>query len=420
MNLMKTLFKVLALGLFMTAAGIISGSAQTEECADLAACFEKYKAERKKTCGQRAEAVRLGKLIIEKFGADELNKEVINYVKGDVPKLETGDARCKMETRYNEGFKNKQWADFFAVSKELMNAEANSPLGLDLLLTHVSVGYDRAAVDKDDNYNNETLNYAKTALQKLESGQASKTGNYGVYVPFKSKENAQSWMYYIVGWLNYNKLNNKKEGVAYLYKSTTIGTENKNDISIYTSIGTFYFDEAARLDAEYRKVRQANNNEENDESKRLLGLARANADRGIDAFGRARKIATDSKAKPQVVEAINKTLTDLYKFRFNIAPEAKTPELESYVSKLISQSMPDPATEVTPVVEEVKPTTTGATTTAPVTNTATTATTSTMNRERTVTTNTTDATDAKTKTSNTTTKAKTPAKKPVIKKKGTR
>ena len=50
-----------------------------------------------------------------------------------------------------------------------------------------------------------------------------------------------------------------------------------------------------------------------EDTKKLLGLARANADRGIDAFGRAVKAATTPAAKT----GLTKTLTDLYKFRFN-------------------------------------------------------------------------------------------------------
>jgi hypothetical protein len=401
---MKTLFKFLVLGTLLTTFGALSAFAQEE---DLATAFNRYKAEKKKPCGERDTALATAKMIIEKFGGDVLNKEVIDYVKTDSAKIAKDDPLCKRNTAYNKAYTDKDWAKFISLSKEIIAQEGDSQLAFDVALTLVSVGYNRSAIDKNDAYSNDTLNYARTALQKLNSGTTSK--QYGVFEPFKTKESAQSWMNYIIGYYT-NKAaatdpTKKKEALGYFYKSTLVGMDNKNDVSIYTNIGTWYFDEAARLDKEYRDIRAANNNTDTDEGKAKLALARGYADRGIDAFGRARQIATANKAAPKAIEAINKTLTDLYKFRFNIAADAKTPNLESYVSGLLSKPMPDPSTDVTPVIEEVKPvtTTTSTTTTTPATNAATT------NSTKTPATNTA-----------TTTKPTTPVKKPVTKKKGTR
>lgn len=412
MILMKTLFRVLVLGILLTAFSALTFAQEP----DLATLFEKFKGEAKAPCGQRDAALATGKTIVEKFGSDELNKEVIAFVQKRMATIEKEDPVCKRNARYDSTFKAKDWGSFFTVSKEIINAETDTGLDLDVMLTAVSVGYDRAVVDKVDTYNNDTLSFAKTALQKIESGKASKTGKWGVFVPFNTKDNAQSWMNYIIGWEMYYKMNQKKDALGYLYKSTQIGTEKKNDTVIYTNIGTYYFDEAIRLDTEYRDKRKANNNEDNDETKALLALARGTADRAIDAFGRAYKIASaDTKTPPAYKTGLYKTLTDLYKFRFNLAPDAKTPDLDKYVADLVAKPMPDPATAVTPVIEEVKPaaTTTTSTTTTPTTSTTTTATTT---KPVTPATTTTKATT----TTTTATKPATTVKKPVTKKKGTR
>jgi hypothetical protein len=412
---MKTLFKFLVLGTLLTTFGALSAFAQEK---DLATLFEEFKQQRKAPCGQRDTALATGKTILEKFGNDTDNAEVIKFVRDNVGKIEKEDPACKQSTAqasaYNDSYKAKDWPKFISTSKEIITREGDSPLGFDVMLTLVSVGYNRSAVDKNDAFSNDTLNYAKIALQKLNAGTSSKT--YGVFEPFKTKESAQSWMNYIIGYYT-NKAaatdpTKKKEALGYFYKSTLIGMDNKNDVSIYTNIGTWYFDEAATLDKKYRDIRAANNNTETDEAKGYLALARGYADRGIDAFGRARQIAIANKATPKAIEAINKTLTDLYKFRFNIAATAPTPDLEKYVSALIAKPMPDPSTDVTPVIEEVKPatTTTSTTTTTPATNAATTNTTKTP-----ATTKDTPATNTAT-----TTKPTTPVKKPVTKKKGTR
>jgi hypothetical protein len=409
MILMKTLFKVLVLAILLTAFSALTFAQEP----DLATLFEKFKGEAKAACGQRDAALVTGKLIIEKFGADELNKDVIAFVKKKMAAIEKEDPRCKLNDRYNNAYKTKDWANFFTASKEIMAAEGDSPLGFDVLLTNASVGFNRADVDKIDTYNADTLNYAKTALQKLDAGKTTPT--FGVFEPFKTKESAQTWMNYIVAYMMYEKMNQKKEALPYYYKATQIGTEKKNEVAIYIKIGKFYLDEAARYDGEYRKAHaadKANNVEDTEETKKLLGLGRANADRAIDAFGRARKFAIDNKAAKAAIDDYTKTLADLYRFRFNLAPDAKTPDLEPYVSGLTSKPMPNPATEITPVVEEVKP----AATTSTTPTTPTTPTTATTTKPTTTPTTTT----TKETTTATTTKPKTPVKKPVTKKKGTR
>lgn len=417
---MKTLFRVLALGILMAAFTSLTFAQDQEP--DFPTLFDKFKKELKSPCGQRDAALVTGKLIVEKFGNDELNKDVIEWVKGKMADIVKDDPGCKRNQRYDAAYKDKKWSDFFAVSKEIMAAEGDSPLALDIMLTLVSVGYNRTSVDKNDTFNNETLSYAKMALQKIEAGKTSKTTKWGVFEPFNTKEAAQSWMNKIIGYILYNKQDQKKDGLSYFFKSTQVGSENKNDVSIYVNIGNYYFGEAASLDEKYRAARAANNNTDNDESKALLGLARGYADRGIDAFGRALSIAKTNKAKQADIDSISKTLTDLYKFRFNIAPDAKTPDLDSYVSGLTSKPMPDPSTQVTPVVEEVKPTTT-TTSTTPTTTTPTpsttkpSTTTSTTNKQPMSSATTGTTTEA---TTATTTKPKTTVKKTVIKKKGTR
>jgi len=423
MILMKTLFKVLALGMFLTMLGVMSAFAQQPSLEEL---FNKYKLERREPCGKRGPAVETGKKIIELYGSDELNKEIIDYVKKDVAKIEEADPGCKAIDEYNASYKAKDWPKFSTLSKQLIAKEGNSPLALDIMLTLVSVGYDQA-VAKVDTYNNDTLNYAKQAIQRIEAGGTSSTGNWGTYNGFKTKTfpdgktNSLNWMNYIIGYVNYYRLgatdaSKKKEGLVYLYKSTLVNGENKNDISIYRNIGNWYFDQAATLDEQIRAIRAGITTADTEENKTKLAdanaklaLAKGFADRAIDAFGRGRQIAVSTKDTKNI-DSITKKLGDLYRFRFNLAPDAKTPELEGYVSNLLAKPMPDPSTEVTPVVEEVKPTTTSTTpTTTPATNVKTSTTTTPSKQPTSATTN-----------ANTATTTKTPVKKPVTKKKGTR
>jgi hypothetical protein len=205
-------------------------------------------------------------------------------------------------------------------------------------------------------------------------------------------------------------MNQQKDALSYLYKSSQIGTEKKNDTTIYTNIGKYYFDEAVRLDTEYRDKRKANNNQDNDETRALLALARGTADRASDAFGRAYRIAAADPKLATLKTNVAKTLTDLYKFRFNLA-DAKQADIDKYVADLVAKPMPDPASAVTPVVEAT-PTPTTTTTSTTTTSTPTPTTTTTPTPAATTTTTPTPKTTPTTKTTTT-------VKKPV-KKKGTR
>jgi hypothetical protein len=313
--------------------------------------FASYKELKKCECGNKDGTISLGKEIIEKYQKDELNVDVIEFIKKDLAKIEKDEPICRRNNRYDFSYKTKNWGEFYAVSKEIIEQDNDQGLVLDVMLTLVSVGYNRATVDKIDTYNTDTLYFAKKAIQQIESGTKSKTGKLGVFEPFNNKGNALSWMNYIIGWEMYDKMNQKNiDSLSYLYKSTQTGNEKKNDISIYVKIGNYYFDEALRLDGEYRKKLSANNNEDNDETKSLLALARGTTDRAIDAFGRAYKIAVNSKLKTNAIDAIKKNLDDFYRFRFNLQPEVKPEGVEIYVEKLISQPMPDPTTKVEPVL----------------------------------------------------------------------
>jgi hypothetical protein len=409
---MKTLFRVLALGIFLTAFSALTFA--QEQKPDLAVLFDQFKKEgppAKTKCPGRSAALVTGKKIVELYGTDPLNQEVIKFVKDRMAAIEKEDPVCERNNAYNDAFKSKNWANVFTTGKAVIAGEGDSPVALDVMLDLVSVGYDRAAVDKNDTFNSETLSLAKTALQKIESGKTSGTGKYGVFVPFNNKDAAQSWLNYIIGWQMYNKLNQKKEALPYLYKATLISNEKKNDTSIYTNIGTYYFDEAVALDAKYREMRKANNNEDTDETKALLALARGTADRAADAFGRAYKIAAADPKLATLKTNVAKTLTDLYKFRFNMA-DAKQADVDKYISDLVAKPMPDPGTAVTPVVEQVNTATTTSSTSTP-TTTTTPATTVSNTTKTTTTTTTNKATTA-------TTNKATTVKKPVTKKKGTR
>jgi tetratricopeptide (TPR) repeat protein len=317
-----------------------------------------FRTEMKQTCGNRDEAISLGKFMLDKFREDlkdELNVEVLEFIKKRTEAIEKEDGLCRRVSSYcnpklPKTVKNRR--DFFNSAKEIINTEGDTPAVLDIMLDLVSVGYDLAIVDKDDTFNQETLDYAKTAIQRIEAGQTSSTKKWGVFVPFSTKENALSWMNYVIGWTLFNKQNQQREALGYFFKAIQTG-EKKKDIGIYTTLGKYYFDEAVQLDAKYREKRIATGNEENEETKVLLALARGAADRALDAFGRAYLQAIQTDSNKQLKNTIYKTLTDLYKFRFNEATDEGMRNFwEQFIEYLRRNPMPDPSKPFEPVLRE--------------------------------------------------------------------
>lgn len=303
--------------------------------------------EKEKKCGDRSETLRVGKLFIEKYANDQINQDVVAFVKRKIAEIEKQDPICRRNERYYNSFKAKNWQEVFAEGKKIIAEEENSSVALDVMLDFVSIGYDRALFDKIDTFNNDTLLYAKLAIQRIEGKHASNSGKYGALMPFGTKDEALGWMNYIAGWILYSKMNQKKDALPYFYKATQFGIQKKNDTTIYTNIGSYYFDEAVRLDTEYRDKRRANNNEDSDETKALLALARGTAERSMFYFAKAYKIAADDSKLAQLKANLRKTLIDLYRFRFNVV-EVDPIKLDLFIERLNDQPSPDTLTPIQP------------------------------------------------------------------------
>jgi len=456
---MKTIYRSLVLGILMTifvAAAATTGYAQ-EACAEVepkAALDKEFRDNwDNKDIAKREIAVKAGKQYIEKYGAcPNVDKDFVQYLKDAVPVIEEGIVKeKKLATEKIEGEKRKALytrfdaavkgtnnvanpAETYAAGKEI--AALNNDFLLDVLLVLGSAGYDQAvATTPVDTYNNETIEYAKMAIQKLEANATSKTGNFGVYqYSYKNdkladgkpnpngfadgKSNALGAMNYNIGYILYYRQGKdnpakKKEALPYLYKSTQYNSFAKKNPTIYQTIGAWYLDEALRIDKERAALVVAAGNKDTDETLAMVGLQKGYADRAIDAYARAYKLAKDDKnQKKEYTDGLYSRLKDLYAFRY----DGKTEGIDGFVASVQSKPMPDPTAPITPVKDETP-------TTTPVTTSTTTetkpATTPTKPVSVTTTTTTTTKPAATTVSTTTTTKTK-PVKKPAPKKRGTR
>lgn len=387
---MKKFFRVLVLGILaiaFAAAAFMPIYAQTP-AEDKRKLYDTYIENYQGNEAQMKVALQAAKDYVAKYGANEEDKAQVDYFKEAIPQIEAGlkkieDARIAAEKakatkaakdalykRFNTGAEKGVPSDAFPAGKEILAAE---PDFLDIYIVLATMGYDEA-VKKNNQYNNDAINYAKKAIQMIEAGKASETKGYGVYgysyktkdfpTEAQAKNNALGWLNYNIGYIMFYPQNQRKEALSYIYKATQYDSGVKKFSDPYRMIGEYYFDEVARIDKERQEKIKANNDEDNEETLRLLAVEKGNADRAIDAYARAYALAKDNpSATKEYKDILYARLKSLYTFRHD-----NTDGMDSLVASIMNKPMPNPATEVTPVVEEKKAdaattTTTGSTTT---------------------------------------------------------
>ncbi len=419
---MKTIFRFVKMGLVLTALAAVGATAALAQdpCADTAAINAldaKFRENwEKKAWQERQIAVDAGKEYLEKYGNCESVKEIADYLKTAIPTLEAGvkaqrqkEELIALYKRFDDSIKAKKYEDTYAAGKEIVTKYPDN--SLDQILAMGSIGYDES-YNKNYKYNDDTLRFAKMAISQIEGGKASK--KYGLYQwEYKTKENALGWMNLTIGYITYYANKDKKGALPYLYKASQANSDTKTNPLVFEAIGGYYFDEVSKL-AEEVKVKIADQKETDTpevraqkeaDIKAKIALLNGFAERAMDAYARAHKVAKSEPSVKAYKDGLYKTIQSLYNVRF-----AKTDGVDAFIATLVSKPMPDPTSTVTPIMEEPKATdtTTGgdaatavaSTTAKPVAATATK-------------TNGTATPAAATKTS-------APAKKPVAKKKGTR
>ncbi|MDQ3711808.1 MAG: hypothetical protein M3388_06270 [Acidobacteriota bacterium] len=400
---MKTIFRFLALGILMTvfsAVTVTSSFAQGDAAADKAALYKTYMDNYDKPEIEKIEtAIKAAKEYVEKYGANAADKEQVDYFKTAVPDLEKSVAQIRkakgdaekakvtqaLFTRFDTAVKGTGGkanpAETYASGKEII---AGNPDFLDVIIVLGSVGFDQAVLPTPvDTYNDNTIEYARMAIQKLEANTPSKTGNYGVLqYSYKNKDypdgksNALGWMNYNIGYITYYRQGKdnpakKKEALPYLYKATQYTSFNQKNPFLYQTIGAWYLDEAIKIDKDRKAKITAASDKDTDETLAMLSMQKGYADRAIDAYARAYKFAKDDKnTKKDYTDNLYARLKELYVFRY----DGKTEGIDQFVASVQNKPLPDPTTSITPVKDETTTppaTTSTATPTEPATSTAT-------------------------------------------------
>jgi hypothetical protein len=332
----------------------ISAQASLEECQQI---YQKFLNERQGTgIPEWTAAIVTGKDYLKKCSSLPDSTEVRDYVTRQIPRLEEKIAQKKIadkEASFNVALKAGNVDELIAIAKELISL--NRPYSLDLMLDIASAGFDKASANPaNDKYNADALYFAKTALEKMTEGKISGNADkYGFYVEYKNakcadgKTNAIGWMNYTIGYITHARLKQSKDALPYLYKASQTGCETKNFSEAYRMIGAWYIDEIITLNTFREEKLKANGDKETPETLSNLAMQKGYAERAIDAYSRAYKIAIapDSKSTQAYKDKLLERVKGLFDFRY----DGDLTKLDAYLQNVESTPFVNPVTAVTPV-----------------------------------------------------------------------
>lgn len=236
----------------------------------------------------------------------------------------------------------KKYGEAFALGKEILTDE---PENLRVLIDLGYSGYP-AMVAKNDSFNSDSLNYARKAIQLIESGKVPES-----WVPYKGKEDTLAYLNNAIGHLTLKS--SPAEALSSLIKAAQFDTELKKDPWTYYFIAAAYESGPyAKLSADYKTKFEGK--DESPESKLALANIQQVIDRMIDSYARAVALSgTDPKYQVNKKEWLD-NLTTWYKYRHNSSDAG----LNEMIATVLSKPLPPEPTALTALPVSATTTTT--------------------------------------------------------------
>lgn len=228
----------------------------------------------------------------------------------------------------------------YTVGKEILAAE---PDDLNTIIALGVGGYlGQTSTPPNTSFHGEATNYAKQAIQLIESGKAPAS-----WAPFPGKDETLSTLYYSLA--EYMIKDNPAGAIPYYLKAASL-MPFKNAAITYARLAAAY--RAGQYDPMQTEFKQFLGQPETDESKHALNNLNQVIDRVMDAYARAISLAgSDPKLKDYKANW-TEALTGLYKFRNNDT----TTGLDAYIASVAAKPLPQPFTPQ-PYVPTATPTT---------------------------------------------------------------
>jgi hypothetical protein len=251
------------------------------------------------------------------------------YLKKWVTAYEKENRKIKMLSML---YTDKKYPEAIALGKEILaddpeNVRATIDMGYGSYLASASL--------KNESYNTDALNYARKAIQMIESGKAPAS-----WLPFKGKDDTLAYLYDVVGRLTLK--DNPSGALSAFLKKAQFETDLKKDPWTYYFIAAAYESGPyAKLSADYKTKFEGK--DETPESKLALENINQVIDRMVDAYARAVALAgNDAKYQAPKKEWMD-GLSTWYKYRHNQSDAG----LNELIASVLSKPLPPEPTPLT-------------------------------------------------------------------------
>jgi hypothetical protein len=222
--------------------------------------------------------------------------------------IDTAEAFKALLVRFDAGMKSKNWDEVYAAGKLILAEKPDDFIDIEIVLGSIGL-IETGKSPRVTKWNDDTVKYAKQAIQDMESNKPFKT--YGLFIKdganfvYHDKNNAMGWMNYALGYIYFFDKNDKRQGAGYLYKASQLNSDTRSDPIIYESIGGFYLDEVQRLAKEIKDLVASQSGEyppeiakqNADEIKTKPAILNGTTEAAMDAYARAYNLAKGQPAK---------------------------------------------------------------------------------------------------------------------------
>lgn len=234
---------------------------------------------------------------LAKYSKDK--DQYVDYIQKWIAVYERDERKRNLPGLINE----KKFAEAYATGAKILADEPN------YLRAQIDLGYAGylAASSKNETFNTTALDYARKAIQAIESGKQPTE-----WAPFKGKDDTLAYLNYAVGYLTLKTT--PDQAIDSLLKAAQYDSDIKKTPSTYYFLAVAYESGPYKtLSAAYQK--EFADKPETPASKAALEKLNAVMDRIIDAYARAIAAAgTDPKTEQSRKEWMA-AMSNYYKFR---------------------------------------------------------------------------------------------------------
>lgn len=297
-------------------------------------------------------AYATAKEYLQKYPAES---EQTAYLKKWITAYEVKEKEGR-KANVEELLRQQKYAEAFGAAKVIL---ADEPADVRTLNNAVFAALYAAGVNKNESFNAEAANYARKAVQLIQSGQ-----------PFEKRDDTLGWLHSALGFFSLKT--NPSEAINYYIKAAGFEGAAKKDPQTYLFLADAY------RAAEYTKLRGEINTrcstaeqQATPDCKALSDRVNQVVDRMVDAYARAIALATDQKYAALKADA-RATLIPLYKFRNNDSDAG----LDQFIAGILAKPLPTSAIPAAGTASTTTPATSQSNsgtpaTTTPATNTTT-------------------------------------------------